>query len=107
MPGTKLRLEASGKRCFLHPLVDLEQVRVGLTNADPNDFRRAFRWKSPDGRDRQEKCAELDLAEFFTQREIDIIRDIAEESERQVHLLRISPAHAANLRIKSCKESPC
>src|SRR5439155_24197622 len=102
MPRAKLRLEASGKRGFLHPLVDLGQMRMGLTHADPDDFRRAFRWKRANSGDREEKCAELNRTEFFAQRKIDIIRDVGEESKRQVHLLGISPAHAAKLRIKFC-----
>jgi hypothetical protein len=42
MPGTKLRLEPRTKRRLLHSLVNLKQVRMRLTDADPNDFWRAL-----------------------------------------------------------------
>src|SRR6266705_2033430 len=65
MPGTQLRLDASGQRGFLHALVHLEKMRMSATNADPNDFRRAFRRKRADSGDPQEERAELNCTEFF------------------------------------------
>ena len=82
MPGAKLRVEASSQRGFLHALVHLEKMRMSATDADPNDFRRAFRWKRADSGDRQEECAELNCTEFFAQRKIDIFRNVVEKAER-------------------------
>ena len=48
--------------------------------------------------------AELDRAEFFPQRKIDVIRHIAKETERQMHLSRVDPAHTVNVRINTCKQ---
>jgi len=102
MPGTKLRLDASGERRFLHALVDLEQMRVRLADADPDNFWRSFCGKCSDTNNRQKERAKLNCAEFFVQRKTDIVRHITEETERQVHLSRVDPAHPANLRIKAC-----
>ena len=104
MPGTKLRLQPSRERGFIHALVDLEQMWVRLANADPNNFRSAFCREHSDADDGQKECAELDRAEFFAQRKLDVVCNIAEESERQMHLRRVNPAHAANVRIKVCEE---
>jgi hypothetical protein len=48
MPGAKLRLEASSECGFLHPFVNLKQVRMGFPDADPDDFRAAFSRKDSD-----------------------------------------------------------
>src|SRR5256885_15424072 len=42
VPGTELWLDADGERGFLHTFVDLKEMWVCLTDADPNDFRRAL-----------------------------------------------------------------
>ena len=34
----------------------------------------------------------------------DIVRHIAKETERQMHLSRVDPAHTANVRINICKQ---
>ena len=103
MPRAKLRLETSSERGLLHALVNLKQVWVRLTDADPDDFRRALCRKCSDPNNGQKKGAELDRAEFFPQRKIGFIGDVTEEAERQMHLRRIGPAHTANVRIKRCK----
>jgi hypothetical protein len=60
MPWPKLRLEAGSERRLLHPLVNLKQVRMRLTDADPNNFRRTFRRKRSDANNGQKKSAKLD-----------------------------------------------
>ena len=50
MPGAQLRLDAGGQRGFLHAFVHLEKMRMSATDADPNDFRRAFRRKCAEHR---------------------------------------------------------
>lgn len=107
MPRPQIRLQPGSERGFVHAFVDLKQMRVRLANADPNDFRSAFYRKCSDTANRQEECAKPDRAELFVQRGIDIVWNIIEETERQVHLSRVSPADAANVRIKTCKELAC
>src|SRR5438874_1439325 len=75
-------------------------MRMRLANADPNNFRSAFCGKCSYALDGQKERAKLNGAEFFSQRSIDLIQHIIKETERQVHLSRVSPTHAANVRIK-------
>jgi hypothetical protein len=104
MPGAKLRLEAGSERGFLHALVNLEQMRMRLPDADPDNFRGAFCGKGSDTNNGQKESAELDRAELFPQRKIDVVRHIAKETERQMHLSRLDPAHIANVRINTSKQ---
>jgi hypothetical protein len=104
MPRTKLRLKAGSERAFLHAFMNLKQMGMRLTDADPNNFRRSLCRKHSDANNRQKEGTELDCAEFFTQRKIGFIRDFTEETERQMHLRRIGPADTANARIKRCKQ---
>jgi len=103
MPGTKLRLNADRERGFLHALVNLKEMRVRFPDADPDNFWRAFRRECSHSGHRQKECAKLDGAEFLAQRRIDIVWNIIEEAKRQVHLSRLSPPHAANVRVKLYK----
>jgi len=107
MPRTKFRLETSSERGFLHSLVNLKQVRVRLADADPDNFRSALCRERSDANNGQKEGAEFNYAEFFSQREIDFIRNIAVETERQMHLRGIGPAHTANVRINGCKQLAC
>ena len=100
----KIRLEASCERGFLHALVDLEQMGMSFAHADPDNFRRAFRGKGSDACDGEKERAKLNGAEFFAQRNIGIVRNITEKTERQMNLLRVGPAHAANVRVKTSKQ---
>jgi hypothetical protein len=104
VPGSKVWFEPGSQRGFLHALVNLEQMRMGLPDADPDNFRRALCGKCPDANNRQKEVAELDRAEFFTQHEIDVVRHIAKETERQMHLSRVDPAHTANVWINTFKQ---
>ena len=103
MPGTKLRFETYRERGFLHPLVNLKQMRVRLANANPDNFRRAFCGKRSHANNWQKKRAKFDCAEFLAQFEIGFGGDFREETERQMHLRRLGPSHTANMRIKGCK----
>src|SRR5438034_8974979 len=107
MPRAQIRLQPGNERGFLHAFVDLKQMRVCVADPNPDNFRSAFCRKCSDIANRQEECAKLDRAELFAQRGIDIDWNIIEETERQVHLSRVSPAHAANMRIKTCKQLTC
>ena len=72
MPRSELWFEPGSERGFLHALVNLEQMRMRLPDADPDNFRSAFCGKSSDANNRQKEGAELDRAEFFPQRKIDV-----------------------------------
>jgi len=104
MPRFKLWFEPGSERGFLHALVNLEQMRMRLPDADPDDFRSALCGKASDANNGQKEGAELDRAELFAQRKIDVVRHIVKETERQVHLRRVDPACAANVRIEAGKQ---
>jgi hypothetical protein len=104
MPRFKLWFEPGSERGFLHALVNLEQMRMRLPDADPDNFWSAFCGKASDANNGQKEGAKLDRAEFFTQHEIDVVRHIAKETERQMHLSRLDPAHIANVRINTSKQ---
>jgi hypothetical protein len=104
MPRFKLWFDPGSERGFLHALVNLEQMRMRLPDADPDNFRSALCGKCPDANNRQKEVAELDRAEFFTQHEIDVVPHIAKETQRQMHLSRVDAAHTANVRINTCKQ---
>ena len=104
MPWTQFWLDADGQRGLLHAFVYLEKMWMSATNADPNDFRRALRRKCAHAGDRQKKRPKLDCPEFFAQHEIDILSNVAEEAQGQMHLFGIDPTHSANLWIKIDQE---
>jgi hypothetical protein len=104
VPRFKLWFEPGSERSFLDALVNLEQMRMGLPDVDPDNFRSALCGERSDANDGQKEGAELDCAEFFPQRKIDVVRHIAKETERQMHLSRVDPAHTANARINTCKQ---
>ncbi|MEY2480938.1 MAG: hypothetical protein QOI04_1865 [Verrucomicrobiota bacterium] len=107
MKWPQLRLETGRQRCFSYAFVNLNKMRMPRADADPNDFRRTVRWKCSDTGDRQKKCAELNRAKLFAKCKIDIFPNVAKETERQVHLRGIDPAHAANFRVKIDKKFLC
>ena|SRR5437588_2712613 len=100
MPGAQISFESDGQCCILHPFVKLKEVRMTFPNADPDDFRRTFRWKRPNALNGKKKCAELDRAQVFTQCTIDMFRYVGKETEREVHLITLRPARTANARVK-------
>src|ERR1700731_5008226 len=100
MPGAQIGFESDGQCCVLHPFVELKKMWMTFPNADPDDFRRTFRWKRPNAFNGQEKCAELDRAQVFAQCTIDMFRYVGKESESEIHLMTLRPAHTANARVK-------
>jgi len=67
-PGPLLDRQIAGKRSLIDALVQLKEMRVGVTNADPEDVRRTFFWESTESGHRQKKCAKRDGREFFLER---------------------------------------
>jgi hypothetical protein len=104
MPGAKLRFETDDERGLLHSFVNLKQVRVRPADANPDNFRPAFCGKRPNANNWQKERAKFDCAEFLAQLEIGFVRDFSKETERKMHLRRIRPVHAANVRIMTRKQ---
>lgn len=100
MPGAQIGLESGGQCCILHSFVKLKKMWMTFPNADPDDFRRTFRWKRPNALDGKKKCAELDRAQIFAQCTIDMFRCIGKETECEMHLIARGPTHTGNARIK-------
>src|SRR4029077_17752617 len=100
MPRTQFGFKPDSERGFLHAFVKLKEMRMTLTNADPDYFHWSFRRKCSHVFDRKEKRAKLNCAQFFAQRKIDILRNIGKKTESQMNLISGSPAHTANSRIE-------
>jgi hypothetical protein len=100
MPGSQIGLESDGQCRVLHSLMKLKKMGVTFADADPDDFRRALRWKCSDPLNRQEKSVELDRGQVCAQVMIHPFRCVGKETERKVHLIARGPAHTANTRIK-------
>ena len=96
MPRAQIGFEPDGQSRILHPFVKLKKMRMTLSNADPDDFRR----KRPNALNGKEKCAELDRAQVFAQCTIDMIRYVGKETEREMHLITRCPTHVANPRVE-------
>ena len=101
MPRSQFGLDPNLKRGFLDAFVQLKKVRMRRADADPNDFHATSRWKCSNALDRQKKRAELDRIQFLAQRKIDILGNVGEKAEREMHLIASCPTNAANLRIKT------
>ncbi len=100
MPGAQIGFESDGKCCILHPFVKLKKMGVTFSDADPDDFRRTFRWKRPNSFNGKKKYAEFDRVQFSPQRKIDTFRDVGKETKGKVHLITCGPADTANARVK-------
>src|SRR5438105_1155586 len=104
MPGAQIGFESDGQCCILHPFVKLKKMWMAFSDADPNDFRRTFRWKRPNAFKGKKKCPELDRAQIFAQCTIDMFRCVGKETEREMHLITLGPAHTLNARIEVDEE---
>src|SRR5947209_15385671 len=100
MPGTQIGFEPDSQCCILHPFVKLKKMWMTFPNTDPYDFRQTFRWKCSNALNWEKKCAELDRAQIFAQCTIEMFRNVRKETEREMHLITLGPAHAANVRVK-------
>src|SRR6202795_1478048 len=91
MPGAQIGFESDGKCCILHSFVKLKKMWMTFSDADPDDFRRTFRWERPNALNGKEKRAELDRAQIFAQCAIHIFGDVGKETEREMHLATLGP----------------
>ena len=104
MEWTQIRFETNRDSRIGHALVQLKKVRMPATDADPDNFGWTFRRERSDASDRQKKSAEMNRAKFFTKFCIDILRHVAKETEREMHLFGGGPPDTANLWIKIDKK---
>ena len=100
MPRAQIGFESDGQCCILNAFVKLKKMWMTFSKADPDDFRRTFRWKRSNALNGKKKCTELDRAQGFAQRTIDRFRCVGKETEREMHLITVRPAHTANARVK-------
>lgn len=99
MEGTKIGFEPGGENGFLDALVQLEQMRMAIVDADPDDFRPTFAGESPKADEREEERFPGNRAQFFHERFLGCGRNGSKKTERQMHLPRLEPAHAGQMRI--------
>src|SRR6202043_2956852 len=95
MPWAQIGFESDGQCCILHPFVKLKKMWMTFPHANPDDFGRTFRWKGPDALNGKKECAELDRAQVFAQCAIEMFRYVGKETEREMHLSTLGPAHTA------------
>jgi hypothetical protein len=104
MEWTQIRFEANGEARLGHALVQLKKVRMPATDTNPDNFGWTFRRERPNASYRQKKSAEMNRAESFAKFCIDILRHVAKETEREMHLFGGGPPDTANLWIKIDKK---
>lgn len=85
---------------FLHAFVQLEKMRMSGADADPEDIRPAFAGKRSETGNGKEERFPRDGREIFLERFLYIARNVAEETESQMHLFGRKPADAAQMRIQ-------
>ena len=100
MPWPQLRFQSHLERGFLNPFVQLKEMRMTGTDANPNYLHDTFWRKSSDSFYRQEERAKFNRLEFFAQAELDLLRDAREKTEREMNLIDRGPADPMNTRIK-------
>src|SRR5205085_12618541 len=99
-PGPLLDRQIAGKRSLIDALVQLKEMRVGVTNADPEDVRRTFVWESAESGHRQKKCAERDGREFILERIGGRRIDRGERRQGEMDLRWTRKNQAAILRVE-------
>ena len=99
MERPQIGLEPRGEDGFLDALVELEQMRMAGADADPKNVRPTFAGKLSEAGNRKKECFPRDCAEIFSSF-LNIARNVPEKTESEMHLVRLEPAHAAQLRIQ-------
>ena len=64
-PGPLLDRQIAGQSGLIHALVQLKEMRMGVTNADPEDVRHPFFRKGAKSGHRQEKMRETRWLRVF------------------------------------------
>jgi hypothetical protein len=99
MERLEVRLESTTKHGILQMMVQREEVRMSPANADPYD-RRPGATESARALDREEEFRHGVLHKSITQGRMARFVDFAEETHREVHLLRWQPSKAPQVRVE-------
>ena len=100
MKRTQIRLEAGGEDCFLNAFVKLEKMRVAGAHTDPDNLRPAFCRESSETGDWKKKRFPTYGLEFFREGRLSFRGHLPAKGQSQMHLSRLEPAHASNLRVE-------
>lgn len=100
VPRSQIGFQSDAERRFLDAFMNLKEVRVPPTDADPDNLNHASWRKCSNAFDWQKKRAKLDRREFFPQSKIDIVRHVREKTEGEMDLIARSPAGSGNSRVK-------
>jgi len=100
MKRPQLGLESRVDRGFLDAFVQLEKMRMAGPDADPKNGRASFAGKRPEPGDRKKKGFPRDGFQIFFETLFDIAQNVAEKTERQMHLLWREPTNTAQMRIQ-------
>lgn len=97
MPWAKFRLEAGGERSVGHAFVQLEKMRMPVTDTEPNNFRATFAREGSNPVERKKKTCESNREELGAQLFFGIRCHVPEKGEREMNLLHPHPAHTGQM----------
>ena len=100
MPWAKVRFDPGGERGVGDAFVQLEEVGMSATDAEPEDLGMAFCREGADAIEREEKARELDRGQLSAELLFCFRADISEKRQGEMNLLRGVPAHAGQMRIQ-------
>jgi len=100
VPRSQIGFESHRQSRILDSFVKLIKMGMTFADANPNDFRRALRWKRSDPLNGKKESAKLDRVQVCAQVMIHLFRCVRKETERKMHLIACRPTHTPNLRIK-------
>jgi hypothetical protein len=87
----QVAVDSDREKCIVDALAKLMEVRMPVANAAPEHPRPAARGKDAEPFDGENERGDSDGPEAFAQRSDKICRCVAEETEREVELLRSRP----------------
>ena len=99
MERPQIGIESRAERSFLNTPVQLKKMRMAGADAGPENVWRAFAGKLSEARNRKKECLPRESAEVSFQRLFGLVRNVAEKTESQMHLLGCKPSHTANFWI--------
>ena len=85
-PGAFFDRQSAGESGLVDAFVQLKQVRMGLSDADPENARLAVFRENGEASDRKKECTKGNGAELFFQCFCNGRRDAGEEGEGEVNL---------------------
>ena len=97
VPWAQVRLEAGSERGVRHAFVQLEKMRMSVTDTEPDDFWAAFGRKGSNPVERKKKTCESDREELGAQVLFGIRWHVPEKGEREMNLLHPHPAHTGQM----------